>query len=48
MIPEMSPKLKDMHTRVTNFIDEHVIPNEATYERQLDEAPSRWSIWWPS
>ncbi len=33
-------KVKDLQARVQSFMDEHVYPNEATYEAQLSDA--RW------
>jgi acyl-CoA dehydrogenase len=41
---ELSDKVKRLKGRVEAFMDRHVYPAEATFERQLSEAPSRWQI----
>jgi acyl-CoA dehydrogenase len=41
---EYSDKVKALQKKLQAFMDEHVYPNEATYQRQLDEGPSRWDI----
>ena len=41
---EPSDKVKRLQQRVQAFMDEHVYPAEAVFERQLNEAPSRWQI----
>ena len=41
---EYSDKVKGLQKKLQAFMDEHVYPNEATYQRQLDEGPSRWDI----
>jgi acyl-CoA dehydrogenase len=38
-----SAKVKDLQTRLINFMEEHVYPNEIVYEQQLNEQESRWS-----
>ena len=40
----LSPKAADIKARVTRFMEEHVYPAEAVFERQLAEAPSRWQM----
>ncbi len=41
---EFSDKVKDLQKRVTEFMEEHVYPNEKTYYEQLDEGDSRWIV----
>jgi len=41
---EYSDKVKGLQKKLQSFMDEHVYPNEATYQRQLDEGASRWEI----
>jgi acyl-CoA dehydrogenase len=38
-----SAKVKELQTKLTNFMEEHVYPNEKVYERQLNEQENRWS-----
>src|SRR3712207_3650265 len=40
----LSPRVEDLKHRVAAFMDEHVYPAEPVFERQLDEAPSRWQV----
>ena len=40
---EYSPKTKEYMERVDAFMQEHVFPNEETYERQHDEV-GRWNV----
>jgi acyl-CoA dehydrogenase len=40
----LSPKAADIKARVTRFMEEHIYPAEAVFERQLAEAPSRWQM----
>jgi acyl-CoA dehydrogenase len=37
-----SEKVNELRRRVQAFMDEHVYPNEATYQEQLDTAADRW------
>ena len=39
---EFSEKVQDLRARVQAFMDEHVYPNEATYNEQLAGAADRW------
>ncbi|KAB2336235.1 acyl-CoA dehydrogenase [Cytobacillus depressus] len=39
---EYSDKVKELQEKLTLFMDEVVYPNEAVYERQLNEGVSRW------
>jgi len=41
---EFTDKVKRLQKRVTEFMEEYVYPNETTYNDQLNEAESRWSI----
>ena len=41
---DYSDKVKALMKKLQAFMDEHVYPNEATYQRQLDEGASRWDI----
>jgi acyl-CoA dehydrogenase len=42
MIFEMSPKAKDLHTRLTKFAVEECLPAEATFTAQHAAATDRW------
>ena len=42
MAPSPSPRAQDIAKRLTAFMDEHVYPAEAVFERQLNEAKDRW------
>ncbi len=44
MLPHPTPRAEDLCRRVAAFMEEHVYPAEATYQRQLDEGPSRWQV----
>lgn len=37
-----SQKTQDLQQRLTDFMEEHVYPNEKVYEQQLNEQPNRW------
>ena len=39
-----SEKVRDLRARLEEFMDEHVYPNESTFEKQLREAESRWMV----
>ncbi len=41
---EFSDKVKALQKKLQDFMDEHIYPNEATYQRQLDEGASRWEV----
>jgi acyl-CoA dehydrogenase len=43
MIPPPSPHAQDIAKRLTAFMEEHVYPAEAVFERQLAAAKDRWS-----
>lgn len=38
-----SAEVKDLEKKLNRFMEEHVYPNEALYERQVNEGESRWS-----
>ncbi|MDN4073140.1 acyl-CoA dehydrogenase [Fictibacillus terranigra] len=38
-----SEKVKDLQKRITRFMEQYVYPNEALYEKQLNEQKNRWS-----
>jgi acyl-CoA dehydrogenase len=38
-----SAKVKELQSRLTNFMEEHVYPNEKVYEQQVNEQENRWS-----
>ncbi|OLS39922.1 acyl-CoA dehydrogenase [Bacillus sp. MRMR6] len=38
-----SKRVEELQVRLTNFMEEHVYPNEKVYAQQLDEQESRWS-----
>jgi acyl-CoA dehydrogenase len=42
MPPSPSPRAQDIAKRLTAFMEEHVYPAEAVFERQLKEAKDRW------
>lgn len=41
---EFSDKVKKLQQEVTDFMEEYVYPNEKTYNEQLNEANSRWTV----
>ena len=41
---DYSPKVQDLRKKVSQFMDEHVHPNEQTFEEQLNSGPDRWQI----
>lgn len=41
---ELSARARAYVDQVRAFMDEHVLPNEATFAQQLESAPSRWTI----
>jgi acyl-CoA dehydrogenase len=44
MLFPLSKHASDLRQRVVAFMDEHIYPAEAEYERQLDAQPSRWHV----
>src|SRR5262245_53658768 len=43
MFPEPSARAKDLRNRLAAFMDEHVYPNEKTYQEQI-ESGDRWLV----
>ncbi len=41
---EYSPKVQDLRKKVSQFMEDHVHPNEQTFEDQLNSGPDRWQI----
>lgn len=41
---EFSPKVTDLASRIADFMDAHIYPNEAAYFEYLDQGESRWVI----
>jgi len=41
---ELSPKVKRLQAQLSGFMAREVYPAEKVFERQLNEAPSRWQI----
>ena len=41
MIPEFTDKTRDLHQRLTAFMDQHIYPNEQKFHEQI--AASRWT-----
>jgi len=44
VLPPPSAKAVEIGERVKAFLDEHIIPAEPVYHRQLDEGPDRWTV----
>jgi acyl-CoA dehydrogenase len=44
MLTPPTTRSEDLARRITTFMDAHVYPNEEVYERQLADAPTRWTI----
>ena len=42
MLASSTPRARELAKRLTAFMEEHVYPAEATFERQLHEASDRW------
>jgi acyl-CoA dehydrogenase len=41
---ELSPKTKALQAQLLDFMEREVYPAEAVFERELNEAPTRWQI----
>ena len=41
---ELSPRTKDLQAKLNAFMEEHVYPNEAEYEEQLNGQDDRWQL----
>jgi acyl-CoA dehydrogenase len=44
MLNRPTPPIETLKARVAAFMEEHVYPAEAVFERQLNELPSRWGV----
>ena len=44
MFNELSHQVMGLREKLLVFMDEHIYPYEAVYEKQLNEAPTRWTI----
>jgi acyl-CoA dehydrogenase len=44
MIPAPTKRAEELRERVTAFLNEHILPAEPVFERQLAEAADRWSV----
>jgi acyl-CoA dehydrogenase len=42
MFAEPSPRVKEIRQKIVAFMEEHILPAEPVYRRQVDEAPNRW------
>lgn len=41
---DYSPKVRELQARVTDFMQQHVYPNEHLYYESLDDGSSRWQV----
>ncbi len=41
---DYSPRVRELQARVTDFMQQHVYPNEHLYYESLDDGPSRWQV----
>src|SRR5580700_3383176 len=41
---DLSPKTERLRARLLDFMEREVYPAEKVFERELNEAPSRWQI----
>ena len=44
MLPPMTERTEALKRQLAAFMDAHVYPAEAVFARQLDEAPTRWTV----
>jgi acyl-CoA dehydrogenase len=42
MLTQPSQRVKDIRQKIIGFMEEHILPAEPVYHRQIEEAPSRW------
>jgi acyl-CoA dehydrogenase len=42
MFTEPSARVKDIRQKIIAFMEEHILPAEPVYHRQIEEAPTRW------
>jgi acyl-CoA dehydrogenase len=43
MVAAPTKRAEELRERVTAFLNEHILPAEATFERQVDESGDRWT-----
>lgn len=41
---DYSPEVRELQARITDFMQQHVYPNEHRYYKSLDDGPSRWQV----
>lgn len=41
---DFSPRVQDLRKKVSQFMEDHVHPNEQTFDDQLNSGPDRWQI----
>ena len=44
MIPDFSPRSKELQEKLQKFMDEEIYPNEKVFKQQLDEGGNRWKV----
>ena len=44
MIPDFSPRSKELQEKLQKFMDEEIYPNEKLFKEQLDEGGNRWKV----
>ncbi len=44
MIPEFSPRSRELQEKLQKFMDEEIYPNEKVFKEQLDEGGNRWKV----
>jgi len=44
MIPATTKRAEELREKVTAFLNEHILPAEAVFERQVDESGDRWTV----
>ena len=44
---EFSPRVRELQTRLLEFMERHIYPNEAAYEQEIDENRRRGNAWVP-
>ena len=44
MIPTTTKRAEELREKVTAFLNEHILPAEAVFERQVDESGDRWTV----
>jgi acyl-CoA dehydrogenase len=44
---EFSPRVRELQTRLLEFMERYIYPNEAAYEQEIDENRRRGNVWVP-